>query len=440
MNLLSLSWKNLRAKPLATLLSLLLLTLGVGIISLLLLLNRQLDDQFNRNIRGIDMVLGAKGSPLQLILSSVYHTDVPTGNISQEEANKVAQHPLVEWAIPMAYGDSYQSYRILGTTHEYIEHYKGELAEGRLWEDEMEVVLGSRVVKALGLKIGDKFFGTHGLSDNGHVHETEPYVVSGILKPSNTVLDQLLIGSMEGVWSVHEEHEEGEEHEHEEGEEHDHEEGEEHDHEEEEEHDHDHEEGEEHEHEHEAGAPSDSVDRDITSMLLHFRNPLGMVTLPRTINENTQMQVALPAIEINRLRDQLGVGVSVLQGVALAIIIISAISVFVALYNSLKDRKYELALMRSMGASRGKLFLLILLEGVLLTLIGFVLGLIVSRVGVWLLNTFVAADYHYSFDDITPLPAEGVLGLVALLIGVLAAAIPAFSAFRLNISQTLAEG
>ena len=261
MNLITLSWKNLRAKPLATLLSLLLLTLGVGIISLLLMLNRQLESQFNRNIQGIDMVLGAKGSPLQLILASVYHTDVPTGNISQQEANRIAKHPLVEWAIPLAYGDSYQSYRILGTTHDYINHYQGELAAGKLWEDEMEVVLGARAAQALALNVGEEFFGTHGLAEDGHAHEAIPYVVSGILKPSNTVLDQLLIGSLEGVWAVHEEVEEAEAHDSEE-------------HAEEE---HDHEEGDEHEHE-ESTAPAE--DRDITSMLLHFRNPLGMVTLP----------------------------------------------------------------------------------------------------------------------------------------------------------------
>ena len=158
------------------------------------------------------------------------------------------------------------------------------------------------------------------------------------------------------------------------------------------------------------------------------------------INENTQMQAALPAIEINRLRDQLGIGVSVLQGVALAIIIISAISVFVALYNSLKDRRYELALMRSMGASRAKLFFLIMLEGLLLAILGFALGLVLSRLGMWMLNEFVASDYHYSFNEMGLLSGEAVLGLITLVIGALAAALPALSAFRLNISQTLAEG
>ncbi|MEM7509690.1 MAG: ABC transporter permease, partial [Bacteroidota bacterium] len=139
MNLFSLSWKNLVAKPLSTALSLILLMLGVSIISLLLLLDKQLQNTFDKNVRGIDMVVGAKGSPLQIILASVYHIDSPTGNIPLKEAEMLIKNPLVEKAIPMAYGDSYESYRILGTDSSYVNHYGGEIAEGRLWKEDFEV-------------------------------------------------------------------------------------------------------------------------------------------------------------------------------------------------------------------------------------------------------------------------------------------------------------
>jgi len=117
--------------------------MGVGIISLLLLMNKQVDEQFKKNIKGIDMVVGAKGSPLQLILSAVYHIDNPTGNIKKAEADRLAKHPLVKKSIPMAYGDNLKGYRILGTDTSYVSHYKGVVAQGRLWSQTMEATVGA---------------------------------------------------------------------------------------------------------------------------------------------------------------------------------------------------------------------------------------------------------------------------------------------------------
>ena len=204
MNLLSLSWKNLAAKPLSTALSLILLMLGVSIISLLLLLDKQLQNTFDKNVRGIDMVVGAKGSPLQVILASVYHIDSPTGNIPLEEAEMLIKNPLVEKAIPLAYGDNYGGYRILGTDTSYVNHYGGELAEGELWEKDFEVTFGSLIAKRLGLTVGSTFFSSHGVSGNmGDVHEDNTYVVKGIFKPSGTVLDQLLISNFSSFLRSH---------------------------------------------------------------------------------------------------------------------------------------------------------------------------------------------------------------------------------------------
>ncbi|MEM6633718.1 MAG: FtsX-like permease family protein [Bacteroidota bacterium] len=426
MNIFTLSWKNLQAKPLSTLLSLLLLALGVGIISLLLLLNRQLEEQFNKNIKGIDMVVGAKGSPLQLILSSVYHIDYPTGNISKAAADSLIKNPMIDWHIPLAYGDNLQSFRIVGTTYDYPKHYEVDITEGRLWDKTLEASLGARVAEELGLKVGDQFFSSHGLSSSEDVHKESAFTVVGIFEPSNTVIDQLILCSVSSIYAVHnhvegEENEENDDHEHAE-----HEHGE-----------------EEYEKDHEAEAKEaidlDAPDQELTTMLIGFRGPMGMVTIPRMVNERTSMQAALPAIEINRLWSLMGIGINTLRGIALAIMVISGISVFISLYNSLKERKYELALMRSLGASRGKIFALILLEGLVLSLLGFTLGIILSRGGLWLLSRFVASDYHYDISSLSLLPEEGYLLIGTLLIGFLAAVIPALKGFGLNISQTLAE-
>ena len=166
---------------------------------------------------------------------------------------------------------------------------------------------------------------------------------------------------------------------------------------------------------------------------------MGMIALPRFINENTKMQAASVAFEINRLFSLLGVGLDTLRALALIIILIAGVSVFVSLYNSLKERKYEMALMLSMGATRTRLFVMLLLEGLLLALLGYVLGIVLSRLGLWLFSRAAESDFHYSFADFGLLTEEIWLLGGAILIGILAAALPSLGVYRLNLSRTLAE-
>ncbi len=415
MNLFKISWSNLKDKPLSSFLSGLLMTFGITIISLLLLLNKQLDDQFRRNIRGIDMVLGAKGSPLQLILSSIYQIDAPVGNIPLEEANRLIRNPMVKTAIPLSLCYNYFSFRIVGTNQNYLDHFGATVGQGVMFKQDLETVIGPRVAEVAGLKLGDTFAGAHGLDEEGEKHADTQYKVVGILNPTNTVADQLILTPVSSVWAIHDEHgHEGEEH-HDEGEAHE-----------------EHAEGEP------AGEAHEEAPREITSMLIKFRNPLGIM-LARGINTNSKLQAALPNIEINRLFTLLGVGVETLRGLAIAIILISGISVFVSLYNSLKERRYEMALMLSMGATRAQLFGMLLLEGLVLALIGFGLGILLSRIGLWLFSSVVADNYHYNLAQFRILPEEWLLLGVAVVIGLLAAALPALGVYRMNISRTLAE-
>ena len=410
MNLFKISWSNLRDKPLSSFLSGLLMTLGIAIISLLLLLNKQLDDQFRRNIRGIDMVLGAKGSPLQLILSSIYQIDSPVGNIPLAEAERLTRNPMIKTAIPLALGDNYRSFRIVGTTKKYLDHFEATVGQGKLFAVDLECVIGIRVAESTGLKIGDLFAGSHGLDAEGEAHEDTKYKVVGILNPSNSVADQLILTPVSSVWAIHEEHEHK---------------------------------GEgaavgEVDHEHEGDDHTEEGEREITSMLIKFRNPMGMM-LARGINTNSKLQAAMPQIEVNRLFELLGVGVETLRYLALAIIFVAGISVFVSLYNSLKERRYEMALMLSMGATRTQLFTMLLLEGLVLALIGFVAGLLISRLSLWFISGYVQGTYHYDVANFGIQPDEWYILVAAIGIGLVAAALPAIGVYRMNISRTLAE-
>ena len=468
-----LAYKNLWFKPLNTILSLVLLTASVAIISLLILLQEQFEKQFSSNIDGVDLVLGAQGSPLQLILSSVYQVDSPTGNINYEEAQTWMNHPFVETAIPLAFGDNYRGFRIVGTTPDYLSKYQAKLEQGQLFEKNFEVVIGSEIAKKLSLKIGDKFFGTHGDSEEGDVHDEYAYVVVGIASPTGKVIDNLILCKLESVWQMHSGHDHGAEahsevdnpphgeegHIHIEGDEHDHdkvaenpahgEEG--HVHEEGEEHVHDencnheevlknpahgeeghvHEEGDEHVH---------AEEKEITAVLIKFKNKMGIISWPRMIAQNTKMQAALPAIEINRLFSLFGIGLQALQYLAYGIMLISGISIFIALYNRLKERKYEFALLRVSGASRFQMLQLVLIESVLLCVVGFIFGTLLGRFSLIMISNTTDEQFKMSFDPKTILwEKEGLLFLVTIFVGIIAALIPAIKAYRLNISKTLAN-
>ena len=412
MTLLKISLANLKEKKLNSFLSALLLTLGIGMISLLLLLNKQLDEQFRRNIRGIDMVVGAKGSPLQLILSSIYQIDAPTGNIPLEEVNALKTNPFVKNIIPLSLGDNYMGFRIVGTTSKYVDHFQAKILEGSVFTQSMQVAIGSKVAKNLGLKIGDTFASSHGLDSNGDVHGARKYEVTGIFEANGSVVDQLILTSLSSVWDIH-----------------------------------DHAESTKDKTTSERGTgtlpenaeePSEEK-KEITSALIQFRNPMGLITIPRQINQNTSMQAALPSIEINRLFSLLGVGIETLRALAAIIIGIAGISVFISLYNSLKERKYEMALLLSMGATRTKLFFMLLFEGLILSVVGYLAGIILSRVGLLIFSRAAEQDFHYSLRQFNLLPEEIFLFAGALAIGLLAAAMPSFGIYRLNISRTLAE-
>ncbi len=413
MNVLHISWKNIKDKPLSSGLSVLLMSLGVAIIALLLTVGKQLEDKFARNIAGIDMVLGAKGSPLQLILATVYQIDAPTGNINLAEAQRFTRNPMVKTAIPLSLGDSYQGYRIVGTTPQYLQHFEANFASGKVFENALEIVVGAKVARNLGLKVGDSFASQHGYDGEGHHHDDHKFKVVGILQSNNSVLDQVLITPLESIWELHEHHDDEKP---------------------------------------SQGAsalqllteemPKTEVAEEapeITAMLVKYRNPAMGMMIARSINQNSSMQTATPAIEMNRLFALMGVGVDTLQWIALVIIIVSGISVFVSLYNALKERKYEMAIMLSLGATRTKLFVLLLLEGLIISLLGTVIGLVISRLGMYWMAQQIEQSFHYDFAVLALAAEEGWMIAGALGIGMLAAAIPSLGIYRINISSTLAD-
>ena len=203
MSIFYLSCKNCFAKPLTALLTWLLFALGAGLVVFLLLLNYQIERQFDRNLAGVDLVVGAKGSPLQLILSGIYHLDNPTGNIKLQDVAFLTHNPHIKTTIPEALGDAYQGYRVCGTSHAYADLYHARLAQGFLWNKDFEVTLGATIAQKTGLTLGSTFASSHGLSTDGEAHAEHTYKVVGIFEHTGTVIDQLILTSVASIWEMH---------------------------------------------------------------------------------------------------------------------------------------------------------------------------------------------------------------------------------------------
>ncbi len=408
MNMLTLSWASIRHQGLTMLLNLLLLALGIATVTVLLLFSQQLEQRLSRDAQGIDLVVGSSGSPLQLILSSLYHIDMPTGNIPLGQVRWLKDHPLVEKAMPLALGDSYGGFRIVGTEPEYIRHYGGTLRLGRLWEHTMEAVLGAQAAARTGLAVGDSFAGVHGITsaDNsgGHVHGDRPYTVVGVMEPTGTVLDRLILAPVESVWLVH---------------------------------DHD---GHDHERDHKHSHAPAGDEREITALLVQYRSPLGAVSLPRMVNSRPTLQAAAPARETTRLLSMLGIGLDALRLFGWLLVFAAALGVFIALYNALQQNRYDYALMRSLGASRQQLLIHTLLQGILLALTGAVVGLLLGHVAAELLGQAFAHTRQLAITGWIWLPQELWLLALAVGVGLIAAVIPAIQAYRTDIATTLNRG
>jgi putative ABC transport system permease protein len=406
-NLVSLSTSYLRARPLQTSLSLLLLTLGIATIVTLMLVVSQIEDRMTRDARGVDLVVGAKGSPMQLILSGIYHVDAPTGNIPLAAVKSLSANRMVKRALPLALGDSWNGYRIVGAGPEYVQLYGAKPVEGRLWDQPMEAVLGAEVAARTGARLGAKFAGAHGLG-GGSEHAEAPYTVVGVLAPTGGVLDRLVLTSIDSVWHVHEEHQSPEQQGHEQQAD-----------------------------KKEAAAMEE--DRQVTVVLVQYASPLAAATLPRAINAQSALQAASPAYEMARLFRIVGLGVEALRAFALVLVLAAGISVFIALYTALEERRYDLAVMRTLGASPRRLFGLLLLEGLLLSLAGAALGLALGHGLAAALGAWLEKEQGVALTGLLWRPEELWLLAVALAVGALAALIPAWRAYRTDVARTLAS-
>ncbi|MFL2675853.1 MAG: FtsX-like permease family protein [Alphaproteobacteria bacterium] len=438
MNDINFIYYSLKSRWLNSSLSIFLTAFGLAIAIIVNQFSYHFDNRLKNDGKNIDIVIGAKGSPLQLVLSTVYHIDIPTGNISYNKVKKYLNSPQIEYSIPLALGDNWNGYRIVGTNYDYIKHYKGELEHGREWNKNFEIVVGSSVK----IEINDEIKGAHGLVDTGKVHSDEKYKVVGILKPTGTVIDRLLFTSLNSVLEIHNLHhlDEKDHHEHhnEESKE-DH-----HEHHKEEiikkdnHHIDDHSKNDE-KHEHTQKKATDVFDeQNITAFLIKTNNPIANINLPRLINKESSMQAANPAFEITRLSSMLGIGSKGFKFLSIILIIIAALSVFSGLAGNLENRLKDLAVLRAIGYTKQRIFKIITLEGGVITFIGIIVGISISLISFNILATSIT-PLNMTEISFTLTKDFFLIILLVLLSGIFAAVFPAYRGSKISVAKQLSE-
>ncbi len=403
MNFFVMAWQYLKFRWLVSVLTIAGISIGVALVCAVLALRHESEKALSRDAGLYDLVAGGKGSPLQLVLSSVYHLDSPTGNIPYKIYERLRRDPRVLWAAPIGLGDNYSGYRIIGTEKHFFDLPKRngglffQFSQGKIFEDRFEVVLGSQVAASSKLKMGDNFFGTHGLAEvaGAEVHRDFPYRVSGILAPTGTAQDRAIFGTLKSVWEIHET--ENLLHSAIQG----------------------------------SAIMADEKTRETTAILIRLKTPGLRLWMSDEIREDTDGIAAIPINEIMRFQQGIiGPVQQILLAVAGVVVIVACLTVLITLHQAAERRRRDIAILRSLGAYRSEVATLVFSEGLLLTGAGILLGLLIGHGGLALaVGPFREATGLVL--DPWRIPDTELIALLAMAVsGAIASIFPSISSYR----------
>lgn len=427
---LRLALRSLANRKLTTALTIASIALSVSLLVGVETVRRGIRESFAGTIRGTDLIVGARGGSQQLLLSAIFGLGAPAGSFSWSTYQRWADHPAVEWTIPLSLGDSYFGFRVVGTTDAFFEHYsyrndgRVTLAEGVLAAGDRDVVLGSDVAKRRQLALGAEIALTHGLRGSGIMdHEEHPFKVVGVLAPTFTPIDRSLYVTLDGIEAMHEGFMAG-------------------------------------------GVPAplampgaappsaepppsgggdvrvdgDSTERQLSAFLLGTKNRFESLKLQREINTDTNdpLTAILPAVSLTELWHTIGYAEDGARIISFAVLLVGLLGMLVALYSTLQERRREMAILRSLGAGPRRVALLLVLESGVLAAIGAVVGM-VATYGLLLVGRGIAERHFGIFIPLTaPQRLEWIYLGGVIVAGVLVGLIPAWRAYRNALQDGLA--
>ena len=383
------------------------IALGAALIASVLTLQRESETGFLRESGQFDLVVGAKGSPLQLVLSSIYNLDLPTGNIPYARFEALSKDTRIANAIPLGLGDNYRGYRIVGTDSTFMhlpdrrdpQQHLLTLALGAFFQNDFEAVIGAQVAQQTGLKMGDTFVGSHGLvvTPGSSEHRDFPYKVVGILAPSGGSTDRAIYVSLASVWHIHEKEVET--------------------------------------HRKIAGVETKAAlskkDLEVTAVLIRLKTVGLRLWMVQEIQKQSEAMAAIPVNEMHRLYQQVLEPMQrLLLAVAALVVVVSALSITATLYQSAERRRRDLAVLRALGAHPREIFSLVVIEALLLTLLGLAVGWLLGHGGLAFANPYLRDSLGIGISPWSTNRIEAIALLIVAVGGLLAGILPAVLAYR----------
>lgn len=417
MSWVKLAWKSLRNRQLSTVLTVFSMVLSLVLLMTVERVKRAAEDGFTQSISGVDLIVGARSGPLQIVLYSVFNIGQATQNVSIESYDEIRQKPEIEWTIPYSLGDGHRGFRVVATNQDFFKYYqfrskeKIELAAGEVFKDYFDVVIGADVAKTLHYEVGSKVVVAHGVTTGIAIqeHSDKPFHVVGIMKPTGTALDRALYISLEAMEAIHIDWQSG-------------------------------------------SAPSEDKQikasdikpemvkpRTITSFFLRTKNRIDTLRLQRWINEykDEPLLAVIPGAVLSEMWTSFSIVEKVLKGISFLVMVVGLISMLIALMTSLNERRREMAILRALGASLKNVLLLILMETFLLSLMAIVISCLIKislelAFGPWLQSNYglYLQDPVFSFNEILYI-------LIMLVSSLLISFIPAIRAMRSALKDGL---
>ena len=355
---------------------------------------------FENTISGTDLIIGARSGELNLLLYSVFRIGSPTNNVTWQSYEQVANRPEVAWAIPLSLGDAHRGYRVLGTNDAYFEHYRYadrrplELAAGQSFESPMEAVIGAEVAEELAYGIGQEIVVSHGVAETSFItHDDDPFVVSGILARTGTPVDRTVHISLQGMDLIHDKGH---------------------------------------------GATHDYAPEAITAILIGLESRIAIFNLQRFVNEyeDEPLSAIIPGVALQQLWGLIGVAEYALFGVAAMVVLAGALGLLTTLLVSLNERRREMSVLRSVGASPGHVFALLVTEASLLAFGGAVCGLLLVQLGILMTRRWVQTAFGLSLEA-GPRAFEAYVLTGIVLLAIVISLFPAWRAYRNSLADGL---
>jgi putative ABC transport system permease protein len=415
--LLSLAYRSLKNRKLTSILTLLSLALSVSLWVGIEHIRVGARESFSNTISQTDLIVGARGGSLQLLLYTVFHMGSPTANVSYESYEKIKSQPAVLWTIPISLGDSHRGYRVVGTNEDFYRHYRYrqdrriEFAQGRAPAEVFDVALGSEVAERLGYRLGERIVVTHGITSSQGIldHDDKPFSVVAILRPTRTPVDRSLYVTLEGIEAMHIDWKQGSP-------------------------------------PLKAQAvPAEQIKKDeikieqITAFFLRTKARVQTLALQRQINTFPEepLMAVIPGVALSELWTGISYGEQVLKVVALFVVIVGLVGMLMALYTSLNERRREIAILRAVGVGPLKVMFLLVLESGLLAFVGSLLGIALVYGLVVVLQPLVEGQFglHLPAKPLTVTEHLYVAGVV--IAGLIVGLIPALKAYRNALSDGL---